>query len=270
MDLSFILNKLVERNKGLKLKLIKARINDTPRYYIKKILTSSFYTSISLVFIFFLFFSKMPKIYLLISFPFLFFFFYNYFLKTVDVKIKKIAAQIDKEIIYVGRFLIIEIDSGINLYNAIINVIKNYRFTGVHFKGISDKIKVGTSIEDAINEEVDIIASENLKKLMWQVLNSVKTGTNISNALTSVVDQIQKEQEILVKEYGRKLNPLAMFYMMAAIILPSLGITMLVVMTTFLGLNMSLIFLIFISFFLGFIQFMFIAMVKSSRPAVEL
>jgi hypothetical protein len=46
-----------------------------------------------------------------------------------------------------------------------------------------------------------------------------------------------KEQKISVQDYGKKLNPLAMFYMMIAIIIPSLGVTMIVVLATFLGLN---------------------------------
>ena len=52
------------------------------------------------------------------------------------------------------------------------------------------------------------------------------------------------QQQIEVKEYGRKLNPLAMFYMMIAVIVPSLGMTMLVVLATFVGLKLSLLVLV--------------------------
>ena len=59
-----------------------------------------------------------------------------------------------------------------------------------------------------------------------------KTGADVSTSLNSVVEQITHEQMIEVKEYGRKLNPLAMFYMMMAVIIPTLGVTLLIVIST--------------------------------------
>ena len=92
----------------------------------------------------------------------------------------------------------------------------------------------------------------------------------MSKALSSVFDQIVREQQIAVKEYGRKLNPMAMFYMLIAIIVPSLGTIMLVVMTTFIGFDLSLLILFLIVGFIWFIQFMFLAIIKSSRPPVDM
>jgi flagellar protein FlaJ len=106
--------------------------------------------------------------------------------------------------------------------------------------------------------------------VLWQILNSLRTGADISKSLSNILDQIAREQIIEVKEYGRKLNPLAMFFMVVAIILPSLGITMFIVLTTFISVNIDLAALLAIALVLGFIQFMFFSMIKSSRPAVEL
>ncbi|MCK5140290.1 MAG: type II secretion system F family protein, partial [Thermodesulfovibrionia bacterium] len=108
------------------------------------------------------------------------------------------------------------------------------------------------------------------RRILWQIINSQQTGADIGTSLKSVVNQVTQEQMINIKEYGRKLNPLAMFYMIIAVILPSIGITMFIILSTFLNLNLSLPILLFISFFLGFIQFMFLAMIKSSRPSGEL
>jgi len=78
-----------------------------------------------------------------------------------------------------------------------------------------------------------------------------------------------QEQLIEVKEYGRKLNPLAMFYMIIAVILPSLGITMLIVLSSFISLDLSLGVLVGIAVIIGVMQFMFYVIIKSSRPAVS-
>jgi flagellar protein FlaJ len=181
-----------------------------------------------------------------------------------------IRANVNKEIVFAGRFLIIEISSGVPLYTAFTNMARNYKHVGIYFSEIVEKVDFGTSLEDAINEVIITSPSPELRKMLWQVLNSLKTGADVSNSLTIVLDQIVREQKIYVNEYGRKLNPLAMFYMMIAIIIPSLGIVMLIVLATFMGFKLTMGVLLGILLFLAFVQFMFLAMIKSSRPAVDL
>ncbi len=257
---------LARSNTGLKTKLFQAGIKDEPEEYVKKTFFNSILLSFVLAIILFMFltsFLVFLSVFILVPM------FYFYFLGYVDVKIEQVKREIDKEIVYAGRFLIIEIESGIPLYDAIKNVEKNYKIIGVYFGDIINKVYLGTNLEDAINETMVTTPSNNLRKVLWQILNSIKTGGNIGLSLRSVIDQIMKEQKISVQEYGKKLNPLAMFYMMIAIIVPSLGVTMIVVLATFLGLQIGLPILLFIAGFLGFIQFMFLNIIKSSRPSIS-
>jgi flagellar protein FlaJ len=257
---------LARNQPDLQIKLMQAGMVDTAEEYIKKSAFNAVVLAIALGFIAFMLVVK-PVVFLfsLIMLPI----FYFYFLRYVDLKIDKIQKEIDREIIYAGRFLIIEIESGVSIYNAIENVEKNYVYVGKYFGDIINKVYLGTTIEDAINETMIMTPSNNLRKVLWQILNSIKTGSDIGPSLNTVVTQIMKEQQISVQEYGKKLNPLAMFYMMVAIILPSLGVTMIVVLATFLGIPISLTAFLAIAGFLGFIQFMFLSMVKSARPPIS-
>ena len=124
-------------------------------------------------------------------------------------------------------------------------------------------------MEDALTEAVEFIPSDDFRRILWQILNSIRTGSDIGKSLNLVLEQIAKEQTIEVNKYGRKLNPLAMFYMIIAVILPSLGMTMMIVLSSFIELQLSLSILILIALFLGFVQFMFLSMIKFSRPAIE-
>jgi len=72
-----------------------------------------------------------------------------------------------------------------------------------------------------------------------------------------------------MKEFGNKLNPMAMFYMMIAVIIPSLGVTMLIVFSSFMNIHISLLILIILALAIGFMQFMFLMMIKNSRPNVD-
>lgn len=247
--------------------LLMAKIENSPEQYVKQSTGYSVYLSVALMLILFMF----TKSFLLFLFwPVVFVISFLFIFRRAQSTIKRIDSDIAKEIVFAGRFLIIELESGISLYNAIENIGANYKYVGVYFQTIVEKVRLGTSIDEAINETIEICPSENLRKLLWQILNSLKTGSDTSRALNAVLENIVREQNIAMKEFGNKLNPLAMFYMMMAIIVPSLGVTMLIVMASFIQIKFSLLILMVIAFFIGFLQLMFLLMIKNSRPNVDI
>lgn len=256
---------------GLKLKLKEAGMEDKPEDFIKKTFISAFYMTTGMVVTLFLVLAKynVLKGFAFVFVPIVFIVMFFYMFKLPDLKISKKEKEISKEIVFAGRFMIIELESGVPLYNAMVNLSKNFPIVGKYFKEITDKIDLGTSMEDALNDAVEFIPSNDLRKIFWQIMNSIRTGSDIAKSLYSVMDQVTKDQMNEVNKYGKKLNPLAMFYMIIAVILPSLGVTMLIILSSFIQFQLSLTILLSLTAFLGFVQFMFIAMVKFSRPAIE-
>jgi archaeal flagellar protein FlaJ len=263
---------IAERIPDLKPKLRQAGMQDKPEEFIRKTFLVSVYMSVGLfVFLFLLLygfgmfhpvmFAFMP----LLCFSLLF-----YLIKLPDAKIISKQKEISREIVFAGRFLVIELQSGVPLYNALNNLAKNYPAIGMYSKVVIDKVDLGTSMEDALNEAVELSPSEDFRKLLFQVINSMRTGSDVASALSTAVDQIAKRQQIQVSEYGKKLNPLAMFYMMIAVIAPSLGMTMLIIVSSFVNFTLSLTMLIILAMSLGFIQFMFLSIIKFSRPPIDL
>lgn len=265
---------LARKNDGLDTKLRQARMEVKSDEFIKQTLLSSLYLCMGLMIIFFLFFSGLSiqtKIKaLVIGMPIVYFISYNYMMKLPDVKARRLEKDINKEIIFAGRFIVIEIESGINLFKSLENISTHYPKTGQIIDEILAKVELGTTLEDAIDEAIMICPSGNMRKILWQILNSIRTGSNLAKSLNTVINQIVHEQKIEVMEYGRKLNPLAMFYMMIAVIVPSIGITMFIVLASFVGIQMRLPALLAVVFFIAFIQFMFLSVIKNSRPAIEL
>ena len=255
----------------LKLKLKQSGIEDKPEDFVKKTFVSAFYMTTGLVVTLFLVLAKFDvlKGFAFLAIPIIFVFMFFYMIRLPDLKISRKEREISKEIVFAGRFIIIELESGVPLYNAMINVSKNFEIVGKYFKEITDKVDFGTSMEVALNEAAEFIPSDDLRKILWQIINSMRTGSDVAKALYSVVEQITKDQMNDVTKYGKKLNPLAMFYMMVAVILPSLGITMMIILASFIKFELSLTVLLALAGFLGFVQFMFIGMVKFSRPAIE-
>ena len=269
--LSTIFQRIAKTFPGLKIKLKQAGMEDKSEDFIKKTFVSAFYMTTGLVVALFLVLAKLNVLKGVLFFivPIVFIIMFFYMIRLPDVRISKKEKDISKEIVFAGRFLIIELESGVPLYNAMVNVSKNYEVIGRYFKEITDKVDFGTSMEDALNEAVEFIPSNDFRKILWQIINSIRTGSNVAKSLYSVMEQITKDQITEVDKYGKKLNPLAMFYMIIAVILPSLGMTMLIILSSFIQFELSLTILLALAGFLGFVQFMFIAMVKFSRPAIE-
>ncbi|MBN1385578.1 type II secretion system F family protein [Candidatus Woesearchaeota archaeon] len=268
---STFLKYLADKIPNLDYKLRQANISsEKERFMLKVIMNTLVFSVLMSVYLFFLLHNKFSPYWLFVLFPVFLFLSYSYFIRLPDIKIIRKRKEIDREIVFAMRFLIIELQSGIPIYTAFLNITKNYRAIGFYTKEILDKINLGTSLELALKETIDTIPSESLQKIFFQILNATETGSDISKALNTTLEQIVQEQYIEVKEYGRKLNPIAMFYMLVAIIFPSLGMTMIVVMSLFIGFRISLPILMILTAVMAFLQFMFLSMIRSQRPAVEL
>jgi hypothetical protein len=81
---------------------------------------------------------------------------------------------------------------------------------------------------------------------------------------------IAQDQIIEVKEYGKKLNSLMLFYMVIACVAPSLGVTLFILIASFLQLDIGKGHLFAVLFFLALIQIVFIVLVKSARPTMDI
>jgi len=271
MPADFFYKKIAGKIPDLSIKLQQAGMPDSEVEFVKRTFLSSFYMMTGIGVSAALLLSKVNVNVLFVIFaaPILFIMLFMYFIKFPDVKIMKIQREIDREIVYAGRFLIVELESGIPVYDAFKHVADNYPVTGKYFRNIIEDVDMGTTIDDALNRAVEMTPSQNFRRILWQIINSMTTGADIATSLNAVIEQIVREQRIELNEYGRKLNPLAMFYMIVAVILPSIGVTMFVILVSFLSIKLTFSTLLMIACLVGFIQFLFYTVVKSSRPASQ-
>jgi len=265
-----IFYRIARRFPGLPLKLKQAGMLYSPEQFVKKTLLSSFYLTTGLVLLLGAIVAKIQFLLniLLFSIPAIFIIVFFYFIKLPDVHIMRRKREINREIIYAGRFLIVELRSGVLLYDALKNVSKSFTSIGKYFRDIITNVDMGTNLEDALVDAIEYTPSEDLRRVLWQILNALNTGADVADALTAVVEQITKRQEIEISKYAKKLNPFAMFYMMIAVILPSLGITLLVVLSNFLPIQIDRLILIVVAVVIGILQLGFLTLFKASRPAV--
>jgi len=191
------------------------------------------------------------------------------FAKRPSVQAKKRTRQLEKELPYALRHILIEVDAGISLYQAMVSVSDGYGEASNEFKKIVNEINAGTSEVAALENAILRNPSQEYRRALWQIINALKSGTDVSTTLENLVDSIMEKQILSVEEYGKELNPYTLMYMMVAVIMPSLGVTFIMILSTFTGMNLGN--NVFYGILIGLVlfQLMFINLVKSKRPAVK-
>src|SRR3989338_9476919 len=195
---------------------------------------------------------------------------FQYMMITLKAKIKKRERDINKEVLFVGRYLLVKIYSGRPLLNALIETANSRGIAAKYIKEIVDEIDTGNTIEDALNHAMIYSPSDKLRKVLFHINNALQLGIDVTKPLESVLQEITREEELEIQKYGKKLNTLVIFYMVAAVIFPSLGVSLFIVIASIVNFQIGLTALMVVTFFIVVLQFIFIAMFKSIRPMVSL
>ena len=185
------------------------------------------------------------------------------------IKAKRKARLVEQELPNALRHLLIEVRSGIPLYQGLVAVSEGYGAVSVELKKIVKDINAGKSETEAIEDSILMNPSLSYRRSFWQLLNAMKTGTDIEKPLGNIVDDIIKDQLISIKRYGQELNPWTLMYMMFAVIMPSLGITFMIILSTFTGTSLSPEMLASILVGLILFQMIFMNLIKTKRPMVR-
>ncbi|MEA3431048.1 MAG: type II secretion system F family protein [Nanoarchaeota archaeon] len=255
----------------LKKKLAKSRSKYNAEEYFKKGLLFSVQLSIVLTFILSIFIVRLGQYYYLIplSFTVLFIFLFWFFLRMPDVISLKLKREIDRQLLYLVRHILISIDSGETLVNTLSKVaIPSYHTAGIMFEEIVDDIKVGTGIPESLQRAIDRSPSDNLTKILLEMQNSLKIGTDISTAMNRFIKELTGEGEINIKRYSKKMNSLTLFYLVVGVVVPSIGIAMATIMSSLINLQITFNDLLIVIFFLALLQAMFLSLYKNQRKSV--
>ena len=195
--------------------------------------------------------------------------FYFGFLK-LRTKIIKRQKEIDREVLFAGQYMLVKLYSGKPLLNVLIDTSKSYGVASKYIKEIVNDINTGTSLEDALEKAMTYSPSEKFSKILFHVNNALRLGIDVTRPLSAVLDEITKEQELEIERYGKKLNTIIIFYMLAAVVLPSIGMTLLIVLSSFINFSITATHFLVVLMFIVLIQLLFIAIFKSIRPVVNL
>ncbi|MBI4044867.1 MAG: type II secretion system F family protein [Candidatus Diapherotrites archaeon] len=185
------------------------------------------------------------------------------------IKVKKKERDIERNLIFSLRTLLVEIKSGVTLFESI-KLIAYGDFGGVsrEFKKAVKEIETGRIQESALEDIASFNPSFFFRRTLWQLLNGLKAGADVSVVLRSLVDTLAKEQRNQVRKYGSSLKLLSLVYMMLGVIVPALGLTFLIILASFPQIKIQEWMFWGLLIFLLIGQFMFLGVLKTNRPSL--
>ena len=257
----------------IEIDLRESKTQKSPKEYVTSILTNGlafflFTSSISLLISYYTEqLNKLPWIVIVL------FLITGYFSVQKLLYPKFIAAKrvkkVEVNLVAVLRNIEIQIDSGLSLYQAIVHVSKGgYGEISKIFADGVKKMETGVPQVEALRQMVVDNPSFYFRRAIWHISTALTAGGDISQMLKDIIHNLVDEQANQIRLYGSKLRPLSMSYMLIVLIVPSLGITFLIALLSFVSTSSAINYVIFgaTEVAIIFFQIMFLGMIRVRRP----
>lgn len=220
---------LTSRRKNLKKDIQMARLDKEPKEVVQEGIQLGLLLGVTVTFIAFILLNEanMSPLWLIPLFPVFVVFSYQYRLLGVKSKVMARKQEINKDVLFAGRYLLVQLNSGAPLVNALDEAANSYGVANKYFREIMNDIDLGKPVEDALDDAAEYSPSEKFRKIIFQINNALKIGIDVTDFLRETLEQIVDDQILQIKKYGKKLNSVTLFYLLIGVVLPSLGMTIL-------------------------------------------
>lgn len=195
-------------------------------------------------------------------------FFFVYFIEYPKLEGGRRRSLIETQLIFATRELMIKLRSGVPIFNALLDIaMGDYGLVSSEFKVTVEEIESGIPQDTALDNLSKRVPSQSFKRTIDIMLNAMKSGSNLASTLDVINDMLVKKQQSDMQAYAGELTPLSMGYMLIAVVIPSLGMSVFLILGSLARLNVSMIIYILPPLLIIF-EVLFIGLVKSRRPAV--
>ncbi|MFH1663709.1 MAG: type II secretion system F family protein [archaeon] len=183
------------------------------------------------------------------------------------MKGKQKVREIERNLIFALRTMTVEIKSGVSLFNAL-NIIAqgDYGALSTEFRKAVKEIETGTIEEAALEKIARYNPSIFFRRSIWQIINGMKAGADVSQVMEELVATMIREEKLQITRYGNSMKLLSLMYMMLGVIIPSLGVTFLIVLSSFPQMKLGELLFWMLLMFVAVGEFMYLGILKSKTP----
>jgi len=204
----------------------------------------------------------------IISFIFSIFVFFQQ-IAYPKLRANKRVGSLERNLLPALQNIHIQLNSGVPLFDILVNIsMSDYGELSKEFRKAIKDMNAGVPQVSALESMSKRSPSLFFRRTIWQISNGMRSGAELSRVIKETIRTLSEEQLMQIQKYGSQLNPMSMIYMLLAVILPSLGITFIIIMSSFVSLSEAAARWIFYGLFtlVLFFQIMFLGLIKSRRP----
>ncbi len=265
------IRKLVSKNPQLKKDIQRSGMVQSPFQYIFQTIYLTGLMSVGmLVFVFVLFAGEPILIFLVLGIlvltPLIYFFLFS----LVKVKVSQLGRDLEGDILFVSEYLLVVLESGVPLSNALEQLSKIKRPGGVFMERVLRDFKLGKDMEQTLDDAIGYCPSDSLRILIKRLKDSLDIGVDLETVLSNFIDEGSEKKLIEIRGYSKKLNPVIMMYMIFGIVIPSLGVTFFILFAAISGMGSDLLkwVLIFLFMFMFVFQYMAYSSLKFTKSTM--
>lgn len=192
------------------------------------------------------------------------------FIRYPRILAGKKAEEIDTYLVFALKEMLLQVNSGVSLYSAIVNVGRqNYGSVSEEFAQVGRDVNAGVSMRDALERLAGRTESQVLRRTVWQLINALQSGSSIDTMLHSMIEDATMDKRTRIRDFSHELNLWGLLYMTFAVAVPAIGLMMMIILSTFGGAGVTkggFIAFVAIGFFA---QIGLIGFIKSRRPVVS-
>lgn len=177
--------------------------------------------------------------------------------------------SIERNLIPALSDMVVQIKSGVPLFDVLVNISNaEYGAVANEFRKAVRRISTGESQLTVIEDLATSNPSQHFRRMLWQLVNALKTGASVSAVFADSINRLGEEQVIQITTYGGQLNGLTMFYMLTSVIAPALLLTASVVVSFFFPITRFWAIMLFVMACMGvlFLQVVFMGILRTRRP----
>lgn len=191
-----------------------------------------------------------------------------YFINYPKLQATRRRAKLDETVVFAIREIMIKVGSGVPIFNALLDVSNgDYGLVSEEFKVTVEEIQSGVPQEIALQNLSKRVPSQSLRRAVDILVNAIKSGSDVHGTLVLINDMLIKKQQSDMKTYSSELTPMSMAYMLVSVVLPSLGMSVFLILGSIGHFNTTYVLYVVPPFLLIF-QVFFMGMVSNRRPAV--
>jgi len=136
---------------------------------------------------------------------------------------KKRVVEVERALPYALRHMAALLSAGVGISEAMLSVAQSdYGAISEEFELIIRDMRTGASFEEALERFERKMSSENVTRVVKQILRAVKFGGNLADVLYKLAEDFAFEYRMKLVEYVQKVNGIAFIYMFMTIVLPTM------------------------------------------------